>query len=108
MLFPTVLLQLEKATELQDSLKIKACLFSICTSLVVIFSSFVFYMNIFSDLSMHYQLDYFCTLQIFRHLQVRGWESFSHSVTPKIRKVLENILLWPSVEDESKTQTSGC
>ncbi|CAF2112619.1 unnamed protein product [Brassica oleracea var. botrytis] len=67
-LFPTVLLQLEKATELQDSLKIKACLFSICTSLVV-----------------------------------RGWESLSHNVTPKIRKVLENILLWPSEENESKT-----
>ncbi|CAN8254424.1 unnamed protein product [Cochlearia groenlandica] len=67
-LFPTVLFKLEKATELQDSLKIKACLFSLCTSLVV-----------------------------------RGWESFSHSVTPKIRKVLENILLWPSDEGESKT-----
>ncbi|EFH52684.1 binding protein [Arabidopsis lyrata subsp. lyrata] len=72
-LFPTVLLQLEKATELQDSLKIKACLFSICTSLVV-----------------------------------RGWESFSHSVTPKIRKVLENILLWPSVEDEISKVQHGC
>ncbi|KAF3498206.1 hypothetical protein DY000_02056526 [Brassica cretica] len=72
-LFPTVLLQLEKATELQDSLKIKACLFSICTSLVV-----------------------------------RGWESFSHNVTPKIRKVLENILLWPSEEDEISKVQHGC
>ncbi|WZZ17814.1 hypothetical protein YC2023_110903 [Brassica napus] len=72
-LFPTVLLQLEKATELQDSLKIKACLFSICTSLVV-----------------------------------RGWESFSHSVTPKVRKVLEKILLWPSDEDEISKVQHGC
>ncbi|KAL0714674.1 hypothetical protein Bca4012_021653 [Brassica carinata] len=72
-LFPTILLQLEKATELQDSLKIKACLFSICTSLVV-----------------------------------RGWESFSHRVTPKIRKVLENILLWPSDEDEISKVQHGC
>lgn len=72
-LFPTVLLQLEKATELRDSLKIKACLFSICTSLVV-----------------------------------RGWESFSHSVTPKIRKVLEKILLWPSDEDEICKVQHGC
>ncbi|KAL1194541.1 hypothetical protein V5N11_020604 [Cardamine amara subsp. amara] len=72
-LFPTVFLQLEKATELQDSLKIKACLFSICTSLVV-----------------------------------SGWESFSHSVTPKIRKVLENILLWPSDEDEISKVQHGC
>jgi hypothetical protein len=39
-LFPTVLLQLEKATEIQDSLKIKACLFSICTSLMVIYLIF--------------------------------------------------------------------
>ncbi|CAH8362130.1 unnamed protein product [Eruca vesicaria subsp. sativa] len=72
-LFPTVLLQLEKATELRDSLKIKACLFSICTSLVV-----------------------------------RGWESFSHRVTPKIRKVLEKILLWPSDEDEISKVQHGC
>lgn len=72
-LFPTVLLQLEKATEIQDSLKIKACLFSICTSLMV-----------------------------------RGWESLSHRVTPKIRKVLENILLWPSVEDEISKVQHGC
>ncbi|XP_023637799.1 uncharacterized protein LOC17887274 isoform X2 [Capsella rubella] len=72
-LFPTVLLQLEKAREFQDNLKIKACLFSICTSLVV-----------------------------------RGWESFSHSVTPKIRKVLEIILLWPSVEDEISKVQHGC
>ncbi|CAH2063814.1 unnamed protein product [Thlaspi arvense] len=72
-LFPTALLQLEKATELQDSLKIKACLFSICTSLVV-----------------------------------RGSESFSHTVTPKIRKVLEKILLWPSDEDEISKVQHGC
>ncbi|CAA7060609.1 unnamed protein product [Microthlaspi erraticum] len=72
-LFPTVLLHLEKATELQDSLKIKACLFSICTSLVV-----------------------------------RGWESFSHSAIPKIRKVLENILLWPSDENEISKVQHGC
>ncbi|XP_024012800.1 uncharacterized protein LOC18019860 isoform X2 [Eutrema salsugineum] len=72
-LYPTVLLQLEKATELQDCLKIKACLFSICTSLVA-----------------------------------RVWESFSHSVTPKIRKVLEKILLWPSDEDEISKVHHGC
>uniref|UniRef100_A0A1J3GQ58 Uncharacterized protein n=1 Tax=Noccaea caerulescens TaxID=107243 RepID=A0A1J3GQ58_NOCCA len=72
-LFPTVLLHLEKATELEDSLKIKACLFSICTSLVV-----------------------------------RGWESFSHSATPKIRKILENILLWPSDENEISKVQHGC
>ncbi|KAF8102152.1 hypothetical protein N665_0201s0435 [Sinapis alba] len=72
-LFPTVLLQLEKATELQDSVKIKACLFSICTSLVV-----------------------------------RGREAFSHSVTPKIRKVLEKILLWPSDKDEISKVQHGC
>ncbi|KFK35004.1 hypothetical protein AALP_AA5G221800 [Arabis alpina] len=72
-LFPIVFLQLEKATELQDSLKIKACLFSICTSLMV-----------------------------------RGWESFSHGVTPKIRKVVENILLWPSDKDEISKVQHGC
>ncbi|VVB06054.1 unnamed protein product [Arabis nemorensis] len=38
-LFPIVFLQLEKAAELQDSLKIKACLFSICTSLMFSISS---------------------------------------------------------------------
>ncbi|VVB06055.1 unnamed protein product [Arabis nemorensis] len=72
-LFPIVFLQLEKATELEDSLKMKACLFSICASLVV-----------------------------------RGWESFSHGVTPKIRKVVENILLWPSDKDEISKVQHGC
>ncbi|KAG2258537.1 hypothetical protein Bca52824_077831 [Brassica carinata] len=105
-LFPTVLLQLEKATELQDSLKIKACLFSICTSLVVIFPSFILYLFLCGDPCCHW---FEALTVIFPYLRKlpsvagSGWESLSHNVTPKIRKVLENILLWPSEENESKT-----
>lgn len=68
-------------------------------------------MNIFSDPFCHLfdaiSIGLVMYVTSLRHLQVRGWESFSHSVTPKIRKVLENILLWPSDEDESKITASG-
>ncbi|XP_010524083.1 PREDICTED: uncharacterized protein LOC104802271 isoform X1 [Tarenaya hassleriana] len=72
-LFPIVSLLLEEAAGLKDILIIKACLFSICTSLVV-----------------------------------RGWESLSHPATPKIRKLLETVLLWPPIGSEISKAQHGC
>ncbi|KAH0977014.1 hypothetical protein GBA52_026733 [Prunus armeniaca] len=73
-LIPVVSSQLEIATGSWDILKIKACLFSVCTSLVV-----------------------------------RGRESLSHPLMLKIRKILETMLLWPSVDgDEVSKAQHGC
>ncbi|XP_021814522.1 uncharacterized protein LOC110757258 [Prunus avium] len=73
-LIPVVSSQLEIATGSRDILKIKACLFSVCTSLVV-----------------------------------RGRESLSHPFMLKIRKTLETMLLWPSVDgDEVSKAQHGC
>ncbi|KAK6945314.1 hypothetical protein RJ641_026416, partial [Dillenia turbinata] len=73
-LFPSICSHLEHAVISQDILKIKACLFSICTSLVV-----------------------------------RGMDSVSHPLLVKIRKLLENILLWPSLDgDEVSKAQHGC
>ncbi|KAK9941721.1 hypothetical protein M0R45_007417 [Rubus argutus] len=73
-LIPIICSQLECATGSQDMLKIKACLFSVCTSLVV-----------------------------------RGRESLSHPGMLKIRKTLETMLLWPSLDgDEVSRAQHGC
>ncbi|KAJ6332011.1 hypothetical protein OIU76_010398 [Salix suchowensis] len=70
-LLPVVSSVLEHAAASHDVLKIKACLFSVCTSLVV-----------------------------------RGLDSISHPAILKIRKMLESILLWPSLDGDevSKAQ----
>ncbi|KAK9291087.1 hypothetical protein L1049_009274 [Liquidambar formosana] len=73
-LFPIVCSQLEHAEDYRDILKIKACLFSICTSLVV-----------------------------------RGRDSLLHPVILKIRKMLETVLSWPSLDgDEVSKAQHGC
>uniref|UniRef100_A0A6N2JZZ3 Uncharacterized protein n=1 Tax=Salix viminalis TaxID=40686 RepID=A0A6N2JZZ3_SALVM len=73
-LLPVVSSVLEHAAASHDVLKIKACLFSVCTSLVV-----------------------------------RGSDSISHPAILKIRKMLENILLWPSLDgDEVSKAQHGC
>ncbi|CAK7342514.1 unnamed protein product [Dovyalis caffra] len=65
---------LEHAAVSRDLLRIKACLFSVCTSLVV-----------------------------------RGLDSISHPAILKIRKMLETILLWPSLDgDEVSKAQHGC
>ncbi|KAJ7972236.1 putative ARM repeat superfamily protein [Quillaja saponaria] len=73
-LLPIVCSELEHATVSQDILTLKACLLSVCTSLVV-----------------------------------RGKESFSHPAMLEIRKMIETVLLWPSLEGDpvSKAQ-HGC
>uniref|UniRef100_A0A5B6YYI7 Uncharacterized protein n=1 Tax=Davidia involucrata TaxID=16924 RepID=A0A5B6YYI7_DAVIN len=73
-LFPIISSQLEHAANAQDVLKIKACLFSICTSLVV-----------------------------------RGRDSILYPVILKIRKSIETVLSWPSLnEDEVSKAQHGC
>ncbi|XP_065618285.1 uncharacterized protein LOC112025718 [Quercus suber] len=64
-LFPILCSELEHAAASQDILKIKACLFSVCTSLVI-----------------------------------RGSDSVMHPVMLKIRKMLETVLLWPSLNGD--------
>ncbi|MCD7463445.1 hypothetical protein HAX54_050598 [Datura stramonium] len=66
--------QLKSATNAKDLLKIKACLFSICTSLLV-----------------------------------NGTDAYAHPDMLRIRKEIETILFWPSVDgdDISKAQ-HGC
>ncbi|KAI4348718.1 hypothetical protein L6164_009405 [Bauhinia variegata] len=73
-LFPVLSSELEQAIDSRNILKIKTCLFSICTSLVV-----------------------------------RGSESLCHSFTLKIRKMIETVLLWPSVDTDSVSKVQhGC
>ncbi|KAL5810617.1 hypothetical protein ACOSQ4_027185 [Xanthoceras sorbifolium] len=73
-LFPINCSQLNHAVGSQDILKIKACLFSICTSIVV-----------------------------------RGKYSILHPAMLEIRKMLEAVLLWPSLdEDEVYKAQHGC
>ncbi|KAL5744037.1 hypothetical protein ACOSQ2_027153 [Xanthoceras sorbifolium] len=73
-LFPINCSQLNHAVGSQDILKIKACLFSICTSIVV-----------------------------------RGKDSILHPAMLEIRKMLEAVLLWPSLdEDEVYKAQHGC
>ncbi|XP_011020335.1 PREDICTED: uncharacterized protein LOC105122745 isoform X2 [Populus euphratica] len=73
-LLPIVSTVLEHAAASHDVLKIKACLFSVCTSLVV-----------------------------------RGMDSISHPAILKIRKMIETILLWPSLDgDEVSKAQHGC
>ncbi|KAL5540486.1 hypothetical protein UlMin_043080 [Ulmus minor] len=73
-LIPIVAFKLEQAGISRDFLVIKACLFSVCTSLVV-----------------------------------RGRESLSQPGMPNIRRSLEKILLWPSLdEDEVSKAQHGC
>ncbi|KAM5549867.1 hypothetical protein ABKV19_001009 [Rosa sericea] len=73
-LIPIICSQLEYAAGSQDIIKIKACLFSVCTSLVV-----------------------------------RGRESLFHPGMLKIRKTLETMLLWPSLDgDEVSRAQHGC
>lgn len=73
-LIPVVASQLEPAANSRDLLKIKTCLFSVCTSLVV-----------------------------------RGRASFSQPAMLEVRKSLEKVLLWPSLdEDEVSRAQHGC
>ncbi|KAK4281861.1 hypothetical protein QN277_013308 [Acacia crassicarpa] len=73
-LFPVLCSKLEQAVDSKNILKIKACLLSICTSLVV-----------------------------------RGWESFSHPGMFTIRKIIETVLLWPSLDADSVSKAQhGC
>ncbi|WCJ33914.1 ARM repeat superfamily protein [Euphorbia peplus] len=73
-LFPIVSSVLECAIESHQILQIKACLFSICTSLVV-----------------------------------RCGDSAFHPVTHQIRKTIQEILLWPSLDgDEVSKAQHGC
>ncbi|XP_065855835.1 uncharacterized protein [Euphorbia lathyris] len=73
-LFPIVSSVLERATKCHEILQIKACLFSICTSLVV-----------------------------------RCGDSVSHPITLQIRKTIQAILLWPSLDgDEVSKAQHGC
>ncbi|KAJ8528546.1 hypothetical protein K7X08_022238 [Anisodus acutangulus] len=73
-LIPIMSYQLKNATIAKDLLKIKACVFSICTSLLV-----------------------------------NGTDAYAHPDMFRIRKAIETILLWPSVDwdDISKAQ-HGC
>lgn len=73
-LIPIMSYQLKHATNAKELLKIKACLFSICTSLLV-----------------------------------NGTDAYAHPDMFRIRKAIETILLWPSVDgdDISKAQ-HGC
>ncbi|KAG6694135.1 uncharacterized protein LOC122276108 isoform X3 [Carya illinoinensis] len=73
-LFPILCTELEHAAASQDILKIKACLFSVCTSLMI-----------------------------------RGRDSVTHPFMFKIRKTLETMLLWPSLNgDEISKAQHGC
>ncbi|GLT55250.1 hypothetical protein SLA2020_283890 [Shorea laevis] len=73
-LFPILCSELEDAAASQDLLKIKACLFSVCTSLMI-----------------------------------RGKDSVTHPLILKIRKTLETVLLWPSLNgDEVSKAQHGC
>lgn len=73
-LIPIMSYQLKNASNSKDLLKIKACLFSTCTSLLV-----------------------------------RGTDAYAHPDVLQIRKAIETVLLWPSVDgdDISKAQ-HGC
>lgn len=73
-LLPIVSSVLEHAAASHDVLKIKACLFSVCTSLVV-----------------------------------RGVDSISQPAILKIRKMIETILLWPSLDGDGVSKAQhGC
>ncbi|KAF6172889.1 hypothetical protein GIB67_035443 [Kingdonia uniflora] len=73
-LFPIIRVQLENATRSSDILKMKACLFSVCTSLAL-----------------------------------RGRDSALHPLMNEIRKILEVVLLWPSMDgDEVSKAQHGC
>ncbi|XP_059462765.1 uncharacterized protein LOC132191689 isoform X2 [Corylus avellana] len=73
-LFPILCSELEDAAASQDILKIKACLFSVCTSLMI-----------------------------------RGKDSVTHPLMLKIRKTVETVLLWPSLNgDEVSKAQHGC
>ncbi|OUZ99900.1 hypothetical protein BVC80_9069g4 [Macleaya cordata] len=73
-LFPIIQSHLENATSSRDILKIKACLFAICTSLAL-----------------------------------RGSDPSLHPVMLEIRKILEMVLLWPSLDgDEVSKAQHGC
>uniref|UniRef100_A0A2P2L6A8 Uncharacterized protein LOC105645187 n=1 Tax=Rhizophora mucronata TaxID=61149 RepID=A0A2P2L6A8_RHIMU len=64
-LFPVVSTLLEHAADCREVLQVKACLFSVCTSLLV-----------------------------------RGKESISHPAILQIKKTIETILLWPSLDGD--------
>ncbi|MED6184209.1 hypothetical protein PIB30_045241 [Stylosanthes scabra] len=73
-LFPVICSKLEDAVDNKNVMKIKACLFSICTSLVV-----------------------------------RGLESFSHPSIDAIRRMIEKVLLWPCLNNDSVSKAQhGC
>lgn len=73
-LLPVTESQLKHATQCRDTMKMKACLFAICTSLMA-----------------------------------RDRESVLHPVMPRIRKILEMVLFWPSLDaDEVSKAQHGC
>ncbi|PIA65155.1 hypothetical protein AQUCO_00100569v1 [Aquilegia coerulea] len=73
-LYPIIRSLLGAATSSRDILQMKACLFALCTSLVL-----------------------------------RGSDSAHHPVIFEIRKILDKILLWPSVNgDEVSKAQHGC
>ncbi|XP_054775738.1 uncharacterized protein LOC129284315 isoform X2 [Prosopis cineraria] len=73
-LFPVLCSKLKQAVDTKNILKIKACLLSTCTSLVI-----------------------------------RGWESFSHPAIFTVRKMIEIVLLWPSLDADSVSKAQhGC
>ncbi|CAK9169070.1 unnamed protein product, partial [Ilex paraguariensis] len=90
-LFPIVSSQLKIAANAHDLLKIKACLFSICTSLVV-------------KICHHYEF-IFC----FIDFDYRGRDSVLPPVISRITETIETVLLWPSMDgDEVSKAQHGC
>ncbi|XP_068643692.1 uncharacterized protein [Aristolochia californica] len=73
-LLPLISSQMDNAAQCRDILKLKSCLFTVCTSLVV-----------------------------------RGKDSASHPAAVRIKRILERVLLWSSVDcnEVSKAQ-HGC
>ena len=92
--------QLRHATQGRDILKMKLCLFAICTSLVVQNHSILLYRKF-----------YYCILKtrillmpssnclfVHQHVQARDSDSAFHPAIHRIRKILEMVLLWPSFD----------
>ncbi|KAF7148592.1 hypothetical protein RHSIM_Rhsim03G0016500 [Rhododendron simsii] len=87
-LLPIIALQLEDAANAREILKIKACLFALCTSFV---------------------LHGIQSLAVSSGIQIRGRDSIVHPAMLKIRNTIETILLWPSLDgDEVSKAQHGC
>ncbi|KAF7147951.1 hypothetical protein RHSIM_Rhsim03G0016100 [Rhododendron simsii] len=87
-LLPIIALQLEDAANAREILKIKACLFALCTSFV------------FHGIQ---------SLAVSSGIQIRGRDSIVHPAMREIRNTIETILLWPSLDgDEVSKAQHGC